>query len=120
MQTGLFIKPSGAGGVDGEGFTTTTSQVSHSQIWATIFDSENITLTQDQQTAFDQTTFAEFNPSGKSHFEIEEGVDVERHYFWHTYAGDCDQYKYLIVGDGENLENWEMVEHLHADKFIMN
>lgn len=120
MQTGLFIKPSGAGGIDGAGFTTTTSQVSHSQIWATIFDSENITLTQDQQTAFNQTTFAEFNPSGKSHFEIEEGVDVERHYFWHTYAGDCDQYKYLIVGDGENLENWKMIEHLHADKFIMN
>ncbi|MBR5191975.1 MAG: hypothetical protein IKW33_01025 [Clostridia bacterium] len=120
IQTGLFIKQKGAGNVAGEGYKISSSQVSHSQIWSTIFDSENITLTPEQQEAYNQTTFKKLNPEDKSHFDILEDENVTRYYFWHTYAGDCDEYKYKITGAGNNFNNWEMYEHIHTDKFLMN
>ncbi len=120
MQTGLFIKQSGAGNVDGQGYKTTNRQVSHAQIWSTIFDSEGITLSTEQQAKFDQTSFKQLNPDNRSHFEILESENVNRYFFWHTYTGDCDEYRYLVNGNGQDFDNWIMYEHLHADKFIMN
>lgn len=89
-MTALFVKPSGVGTGD---FKTSTAQVSHQNLWGTIFKSEGIAV--------------ENIPS--SVFDVEEGVNQTRKHVWQafnlTYSEFTD-HVYEIKGKGSEFANW--------------
>ena len=99
--TALLAKPSGAAGTP---LTVSAAQVSHCDIWPTIY----------KETGVDT--------SGVSLFEIDEHADRDRRFIWQTYRYDntMDQYVYTIRGAGKSFANWEQTGKTHYDRGIMH
>ena len=98
--TSLFVKPS-TEGADVE-MKTSTAQVSHENLWATIFQSEGI--------EYAKETF------GDSVFDVDSEKDQERKYIWHTTHETYIQYEYIVKGDGSVFENWKQSAKITAEK----
>lgn len=92
--TAFFVKPSGVGDKK-EGLKTSTAQVSHENLWGTIFKSEGISV-------------EGFAPSV---FDVKEGENQTRTYYWdyhnHAYTKfwRCE---YKITGSARNISNWTL------------
>lgn len=99
--TALYFKPAG---VSDAGLKRSTAQVSHDNLWPTIFASENI------------------NKDGleRSLFEIGETENVLRSHIWHTYMTPMYEHIYQIKGAGADFKNWENIQSVFYDKFIMD
>ncbi len=93
--TGLFVKPSTSSTAE---LKTSTAQVSHENLWGTIFASEGID--------FDENLY------GKSVFDVPEGVDQTRKYVWHRFTVTHTRFTenvYQIIGSGKNFSNWTKI-----------
>ena len=99
-RTALFIKPSNS---SSEPLKTSQAQVSQTNIWPTIFKSENIEYT-----------------GTKSAFEIDENEDQIRYHHFHTYNFPLIDYVYKITGNGKLFENWEKVDENYFAKSLMD
>ena len=97
--TALFVKPSGESSAP---LKISSAQVSHDNLWATIFKSEGIA-----------------EDYGKSVFDVPENEDQIRRYVWQTYmASSMDEYVYEITGAAKNFNNWEEKSHVHYEKCL--
>lgn len=102
-RTALFVKPSGEGSAP---LKTSVAQTSHTNLWATIVKSENI------------STDIDF---GRSVFDISESETVTRKYVWHTYGQPLEVYVYEITGRASDFENWSLKsKKVYKDKWIMS
>ena len=100
--TGLFVKPASTSTGN---LVTSTAQVSHENLWGTIFKSEGI--------SFDETIY------GKSVFDIPEGVDQTRKYVWHRFTVTHTRISeniYQITGSGKNFDNWTKISTKEVKK----
>ena len=100
--TALYVKPSGSAGV---ALKRSKAQVCHDNVWPTIFKSENITQSVNQN---------------KTVFEVDESVNVPRYYIWQTYDATLNEYIYSINGAGNDFNNWKLEKENYYDKFIMD
>ena len=100
--TSLFVKPSTATAT--EPMQTSSAQVSHENLWATIFKSEGI--------AYSETEF------GKSVFDVDPSVNQTRMYLWHLWRDDgmYTECEYAITGPGARFASWELVAEREAQK----
>ena len=101
-MTALFVKPSNHVGT---AMQTSTAQVSHENLWATIFKSEGI--------AFDETEF------GDSVFDIDPSVDTQRKFLWllpRDVKLNNNEETYSIVGNGRDFTNWQLESVVEWDK----
>ncbi len=101
--TALFVKPSGVG----EGaLKTSMAQVSHADLWATIFDSEGL--------PYDESY-------GTPVYDVPEDAVRTRINRWHTRGRtDLDEYVYEITGAGNDFSNWKEVGHEHYKKNLLD
>ena len=99
--TALFFKPSGVG--SGE-LKRSKAQVSHDNVWSTIFESENIASV----------------GLKKSLFEVSETENTEREHVWHTYRAPMDEFVYQINGVGNDFSNWKLTNTNTYEKFLMD
>lgn len=96
--TALFVKPSGEGEnerVNNASFKISTAQVSHDNLWGTIFKSEGINV-------------SGFAPSV---FDVNENEDQVRTYLWDYHDRAYTKYwecKYQIVGSARDFDNWNL------------
>lgn len=100
VLTAMFVKPSGAS----EGaLKVSAAQVSHDNIWATIFQSENIATTAD---------------FGRSMFDISETETTTREFIWDYsfYGSRWHQTIWEVKGNGRYFENWEPKENITYEK----
>ncbi len=94
--TAFFVKPSGVGDKN-EGLKTSSAQVSHENLWGTIFKSESINVEGLKPSVFD----------------VKEGENQTRTYYWdyhnHAYTKfwRCE---YKITGSARNLSNWKLTD----------
>ena len=101
--TALFAKPSGSGS---EPLRISAAQVSHEDLWATVFRSEGLDGAGDY---------------GTSVFEVAEGTDRTRYHRWQTYMRrSLDEYVYEVTGAGKTFSNWREASREHWDKFLMD
>ena len=101
--TALFVKPSGSAG---EELKFSDAQVTHKNVWPMIMQSENIEAEEDY---------------GVSLFDVDPNEDAVREHVWHTYnRRSLDEYSYIIRGSGRSFDNWELVQSVHKDKYIMD
>lgn len=100
--TALYVKPSGSASV---ALKRSKAQVCHDNVWPTIFKSENITQSVNQN---------------KTVFEVDESVNVPRYYIWQTYDATLNEYIYSINGAGNDFNNWKLEKENYYDKFIMD
>jgi phosphoglycerol transferase MdoB-like AlkP superfamily enzyme len=101
--TTLLVKPSGVG--EGVAMTTNTAQVSHANLWGTIFQSEGI--------SFDESVY------GKSVFDVPENEPQTRKYVWHRFVLSHTSYTeniYEIKGSGKNFDNWSKISTKEAKR----
>lgn len=90
--TALFFKRAGE---DGTPVTPSPAPVSHSNVWAAIFNSEEIVRENNGDSLFD---IAEKDPD-----------QIKRKYIWHSYSGNkAVEYIYEINGVGTDFNNWEL------------
>lgn len=92
--TALLVKPSGVG--TGE-ISTSSSPVSHENLWGTIFESEGI------------EPDGEFAPSV---FDVAGNSDSDRYFYWHKLTRSKTSYSeliYKISGDAGDFSNWSLV-----------
>ena len=90
--TALFVKPAGETHTQ---IKTSKAQVSHDNLWATIFKSEGI--------AFDEAEF------GKSVFDVNENEDQVRSHVWQKFDPLYTHYEeqiFEIKGSARNFDNW--------------
>ncbi|MBQ8426423.1 MAG: sulfatase-like hydrolase/transferase [Clostridia bacterium] len=99
--TALFFKRAGVSSGKIENNRNNTAQVTHEDIWPTIFDSEGISHT------FGTNLFNTNN-------------NRTREYFWHNYASPMVEMTYSINGAGKVLDNWELISNKTYNKFIMD
>ena len=93
-MTALFVKPAN---VSGGALQTNTAQVSHENLWATIFKSEGI--------AFDESVF------GQSVFDVDPSVNHTRRHF-NAMVEDDGGWVYVpyeITGPGKDFSNWKII-----------
>ena len=102
--TAMLFKKSGDAGTP---LATSTSQVSQDELWNTIFESEGM---------LDEK-------SGESFFDIPEGEDRERRYYFEMYKNSKNNdleynkvYEYKIVGNANESESWELVKETYIKK----
>lgn len=100
-RTALFVKPAGKGEKDE--FLLSDAQTSHSDLWATIFRSENLPYEADYGTPVT---------------EIGEGENRKRMYYWHTYSYPFSEYVYEIGGSASDMKNWKQVSCRRFDKRV--
>jgi hypothetical protein len=99
--TALLFKQSGS---DTGALKFNTAQVSHDDIWVTIFESEKLTHSLDK----------------KSLFEINQNENRTRKYFWHNYTSPMKEQIYNISGAGKDLKNWKLDSSKTYNKFVMD
>ena len=98
--TALFVKPSGEGEnvqVNNATLKISPAQVSHENLWGTIFKSEGISV-------------SGFKPSI---FDISETENQTRTYLWDYHDRAYTKYwecKYQIVGSARDINNWTISE----------
>ena len=91
--TAMLVKPSG---VSNGGVVTNTAQCAQEDIWATVFDCED--LTDAPKT------------DGTSFFDIDENTERERRYIFHRHLGDsAEEMEYRIKGNANVFDNWVLV-----------
>ena len=95
--TAMLFKKSGDSGTP---LATSSAQISQDELWDTIFESEGLLDLK----------------SGESFFDIPEGVDRERRYFFEMYRNSKNNgnkynkvYEYKIVGNANVGESWKIV-----------
>ena len=98
--TALFVKPSGSGSNNGTGekLNVSSAQVSHENLWGTIFKSEGISV-------------SGFKPSV---FDVKENENQTRKYLWDYHDHAYTKYwrcNYTINGSARNLSNWKLTEN---------
>ena len=98
--TALFVKPSGSGSNNGTGekLSVSSAQVSHENLWGTIFKSEGISV-------------SGFKPSV---FDVKENENQTRKYLWDYHDHAYTKYwrcNYTINGSARNLSNWKLTEN---------
>lgn len=115
--TGLFVKPSKASGINVQGssdngYNVCNAPVSHANLWASIFQSEGLTVD------------AEF---GSSIFDIasnpSEYDNVVRKCYWQVdtlTSTSYTDYQYTITGSGKNLKNWKRGQGIYHGTSLMN
>ena len=103
-MTSLFVKPSSE--VANAEMKTSSAQVSHENLWATIFKSEEI--------SYSETEF------GKSVFEIDATENRTRKYLWHATTRPYVEYEYTIVGKGSTFANWTLSATRTTKKGLYN
>ena len=100
--TALFVKPANQ---TGTAMQTSTAQVSHENLWATIFKSEGI--------AFDENVF------GKSVFDVDATQNQTRTYIWNKENRSQETYskmQYTICGNGRDFANWTLTSDVESTK----
>ena len=100
--TALFVKPAGE---THKQIKTSKAQVSHDNLWATIFKSEGIT--------FDEAEF------GKSVFDVDENVDQVRSHVWQKFDPLYTHYEeqiFEIKGTAREFKNWKMISKKKVNK----
>jgi arylsulfatase A-like enzyme len=100
--TALFVKPAGE---THKQIKKSKAQVSHDNLWATIFKSEGI--------AFDEAEF------GKSVFDVDENVDQVRSHVWHKFDSLYTHYEeqiFAIKGSARKFKNWKMTSKKKVNK----
>ena len=98
--TALFVKPANQ---TGTAMQTSSAQVSHENLWATIFKSEGIT--------FDETEF------GKSVFDVDSTQNQTRKYIWYKVnknKGTYSQMEYTVYGNGRDFANWTLIDSVES------
>ena len=102
--TAMLFKRSGDEGV---ALRRSNAQISQDELWATIYESEGLTSLK----------------SGSSFFEIPEGVDRERRYFFEMYKNSKNNdleynqlIEYKIEGTANDGDNWTIVERTDIKK----
>lgn len=101
--TALFVKPKGAYGAP---MNTSTAQVSHDNLWATIGKSAGIKF------SFD---------AGISVFDVPENEDRIRRYVWHTTESNgFHAYTYEINGSARIFDNWKLTDTKESDTSLYN
>ena len=106
MLTALFVKPSGVAGTP---LKTSNAPVSHENLWATIFESEQIEYNQADWKPSVFTVEKEF---------AETGVYPMRKFIWNKRRANfaCyDSIVYEINGNARDFDNWENVESTFYD-----
>ena len=105
--TALFVKPSGKGSGN---ITRSSAQVSHDNLWATIFQSEGIEPQNDY---------------GASIFDIPADAQMTRVYNWHMFVKDPEtekwsyiDYKYTITGSALDFANWTVTGEVKYDRSV--
>ena len=95
--TAMLFKRSGDAGTP---LATSAAQISQDELWATIYESEGL---------LDEKV-------GESFFDIPEGVDRERRYFFEMYKNSKNNdleynqlIEYKITGTANDGDNWEIV-----------
>ncbi len=117
--TGLFVKPSKTSGINLDehgnvksGYETSVAPVSHANIWATIFQSEGISV----GDAYGSSVFdIASNPTNYN--------NVLRKCYWQVdtlTSTSYTDYLYTIKGSGKNLDNWSRGEGTHYGTSLMN
>ncbi len=101
--TALFVKPSSSSGTP---LVISSAQVAHTDLWATVFDSEGFG-TEDY---------------GDSVFSVKEGENRVRTYCWQTHLREktLDEYFYSVSGPARDFSNWTEISHRHWDKSLMD
>lgn len=111
----LFVKPSkGSRGAKKytQGLTVSEAQVSHADIWATIFESENL-----HQYKKDQQSVFHYHDTQKTN------KDRERKFVWHTWnltASNSTQYEYLIKGSARDFNSWENINTSDLNRYLFD
>ena len=102
--TAMLFKKSGDAGTP---LATSTSQISQDELWNTIFESEGM---------LDEKR-------GESFFDIPEGEDRERRYYFEMYKNSKNNdlkynrlYEYRITGTALDASNWEIVSEKDIKK----
>ena len=93
-MTALFVKPAGVG--SGE-LKTSKSQVSHENLWGTIFGSEGINASINSRSVFD----------------VSETENVNRKHVWQSFNRTYSEYTdwvYEVNGKGSNFNSWKIKE----------
>lgn len=98
--TALFFKKAGDSVGD---IKHNNAQVTHEELWSTIFDSEKLP-----------------RENGTSLFEIDENLDRTREYFWHNYASPMIEKTYFVNGAGKIKSNWVLDKTKTYNKFKMD
>ncbi len=98
--TALFVKPSGEGSNNGQGeqLKVSSAQVSHENLWGTIFKSEGISV----------------NGLKPSVFDVKENENQTRKYLWDYHDHAYTKYwrcNYTINGSARDLSNWKLTEN---------
>ncbi len=95
--TAMLFKRSGDAGTP---LVTSTAQISQDELWATIYESEGLLDAKD----------------GDSFFDIPEGEDRERRYFFEMYKNSKNNdleynqlIEYKIIGTANDGDNWSIV-----------
>ena len=99
--TALFVKPSGVGsGV----LKMSHAPTSHNNLWATVFQSENI----------------QYDTEYPSVFDIGENDPVKRYLVSHSWGREFLAVTYEITGDANNFDNWKIIDELSLNKELMD
>lgn len=95
--TALFVKPSGASGTP---LTVSHAPVSHDNLWATIAESEGITLPLDcEDSVWDVAEAGNWDT-------------VTRPYFFHRWgAGFFEIFPFEITGSARDFDHWTLLEN---------
>jgi phosphoglycerol transferase MdoB-like AlkP superfamily enzyme len=99
--TALYVKESGKSVGT---LKTSKAQVSHDDLWPTIFKSENL------PNAF----------GGVSMFELNQNDNRQRQYFRHNFSSPMVEQIYSINGEGSSIANWKLESTKEYNKFIMD
>ena len=102
----FFVKKSGV--KSGE-LKTSKAQVSHTDLWATIFESENL---------------LEYKGTANSVFDFEGSTqNRERKFVWHTWnltASNSTEYVYTINGSARDFVNWGEPTDLDLNRYLFD
>ncbi|MBQ9118308.1 MAG: sulfatase-like hydrolase/transferase [Clostridia bacterium] len=105
-MTALFVKPSTES--SGE-MKTSTAQVSHADLWPTIFQSEGIAYNTDDFKGIYDGEFGVDEP--KSVFDVDETENRTRKYYWEVTNRFYTKQFYTIHGNGYDFDNWHQVKN---------
>lgn len=109
----LFVKPSKQSrgeNYKSQGLTVSNAKVSHTDLWATIFESENL-------SGYEEKNKSVF------YYDNLSVNDRERKFVWHTWnltASNSVQYEYLINGSARDFANWNVNKETDLNKYLFD
>lgn len=108
----LFVKPSKTSrgsAYENQGLTVSNAQVSHTDLWATIFESENLSQYKNSR---ESVFYYKDNPQNR-----------ERQFFWHTWnltASNSVQYEYALNGSARDFANWNLNKETNLNRYLFD